>query len=82
MEINYTLRGEDGNTRHEERHQQHVPHVGDLLTFDFDHSYQVIDVLWHLPDGHEPHVSVTAHELSWHEHIRDVGNAWDTAHGR
>ncbi len=78
--INYTLHGEDGDLRYEQRLQQHVPRVGELVTFDSDHSYQVVDVLWHLDDEHEPRVTATAHELGWHEHIRDVNAAWGAAH--
>ncbi|HWR46116.1 MAG TPA: hypothetical protein VN327_00655 [Pseudonocardiaceae bacterium] len=80
IEINYTLHPDDGDIRYEERHQQHVPRVGELITFDPNHSYQIVDVFWHLPEESNIHVTVTAHELSWHKHIHEVTTEWQNTH--
>lgn len=61
-----------------EVHSDHVPRVGELLAVDFTRSYQVVDVLRQVTDGKHSSVAVTACELDWHEHIRDVVDA----HGR
>jgi hypothetical protein len=46
---------------------------GDLVTFDFNRSYQVVDVLWHAnTGGKHTLVTITACERDWHQHIRDV----------
>ncbi len=80
IEINYSLHAADGGITYQERpRSEHVPHIGELITFDPDHSYQVIDVLWHhvadKPDA-APWVTITAHELGWHQHIQDATTAW------
>ncbi|TWP51729.1 hypothetical protein FKR81_12740 [Lentzea tibetensis] len=76
IKIDYTLHCDDGEIQYEEKRSEHVPRVGELVTFDFDHSYQVVDVLWHLvgADGH--HVTVTACELNWHKNIDKILTAW------
>lgn len=80
IEISYTLRGENGDSSYEERASDHVPRVGDMLAFSYmGASYQVIDMLWHLPADDAAHVTITAGELSWHKYISDATTAW---HGR
>ena len=76
INIDYTLRSDDGEFRYEEDSGSgHVPRVGELVTFDQDHSYQVVDVLWHLGQD-APHITVTACELDWHKHIDKITNQW------
>jgi len=78
--VNYTLQGDDGEIRDEERHSEQVPRVGELVTFDFNRSYQVVDVLWHLNEPGTTRVTVTACELGWHENLEAVMRAWRKAH--
>lgn len=48
IDISYTLHADNGDILDEETLQsEHVPPVGELVTFDPHRSYQVIDVLWH-----------------------------------
>jgi len=82
IEVNYTLHGDDGNIEYEERHIEQVPQVGELVAVGPRRSYQVIDVLWHLSTEDDSlSATVTACELSWHQHISDVLDAWRAAHG-
>ena len=78
IDVNYTLYAADGDSDNVEVRTEHVPRVGELVAFDFTRSYQVVDVLWQVNDGKHTSVAVTACELNWHEHIRDVVDA----HGR
>lgn len=76
IEISYTLHTDDGEIRYEEApRSEHVPRISELITFEQNHSYQVVDVLWHLRAG-DPHVTVTACELSWHRHISKITSEW------
>jgi hypothetical protein len=75
IEISYTLHTGHGDILYEMQRMEHIPRVDDLITFEHTRSYQVIDVLWHLGPG-SPSVTITAHELSWHQHIKDVAAEW------
>lgn len=56
IEIHYSLYTADGELLYEERpRSEHVPRIGELITFEPSHSYQVIDVLWHLDPGDPVH---------------------------
>jgi hypothetical protein len=81
IDISYSLHPADGGeSRYEEVQAPAVPRIGELVAFDHDVSYQVVDVLWqHLPSGSS--VTVTAHEKNWHEHYREVSTAWEAANG-
>lgn len=81
IDISYTLHCDDGEILYEEKQSEHVPRVGELVVFDHEHSYQVIDVLWHLigTDGHQ--VTITACELGWHKHIGETLAEWRTRNG-
>jgi hypothetical protein len=72
IEISYTLYCEDGELLSEERRSDQVPRVGELVTFGARRSYEVVDVLWHLPAAHDQHVTVSAYELDWHRHIAKI----------
>ncbi len=75
IEVNYTLNREDGDTKYvESLRSEQVPRIGEIVSFDWNDSYQVVDVLWHLHD--DQHVTVTACEVNWHRHINDVTAAW------
>jgi hypothetical protein len=58
---------------------QQVPRVGELIGFEPNRSYQVVDVLWHLNKAGQDRVTVTACERDWHEHINDVMAEWRKA---
>ena len=74
--VNFTLHNDDGGLQDEERRCEQVPRVGEMISFDFNHSYQVVDVLWHLNQPAAATVTVTACEVNWHKHIDDVVGAW------
>ena len=50
IEISYTLHGDGGGIEYQERRSPQVPHIGELITLEQSHSYQVVDVLWHLDE--------------------------------
>lgn len=81
IDVYYTLQAEDGATQSQETRSEHVPRVGELISFDPDRSYQVVDVLWH-PRDNDSYVSVTALELNWHKHIRKIIADWQNDHER
>lgn len=72
IEIDYTLHTNDGDIGAESVQATHVPRVGELVSVGFYDSYQVVDVLWHVNDGRQHRVSITACERSWHRHIEEV----------
>lgn len=78
--ILFTLHGNDGHDEYQEIEDAPVPRVNELITFDSQRCYQVIDVLWHF--GASTHVSITACELNWHVHIAKAHAVWNsTSHG-
>jgi len=79
IEVDYTLYGDDGGIEYQERSSQQVPRAGELIGFEPNRSYQVIDVLWHLNKAGQDRVTVTACERDWHEHINDVMAEWRKA---
>ncbi|TQM01622.1 hypothetical protein FB558_8515 [Pseudonocardia kunmingensis] len=79
IDVSYTLRTTDGDILNEEMRTEHIPWINELITFDGRLSYQVIDVLWHLGPGSQS-ITITAHELSWHQHIQHAAVAWDQRH--
>lgn len=81
IEVSYTLHGDDGGIEYQERSAQQVPRVGELVTFEQSHSYQVVDVLWHLNEAGRERVTITACERDWHKHIRGVVDDWMKAAG-
>jgi len=82
IEVMYSLHTGDGETLDETRQSEHVPRVGDLVTFDVNsgRSYQVVDVLWHLHEGRRHYVTVTACDANWHKHIQMVTTDWRAKH--
>jgi hypothetical protein len=78
IHITYTLHTLHDVDHREDPQAQHVPRVGDLITFDFHASYEVVDVLWHLDStgGSDQMVTVTAWEHDWHARIKEI----ETAH--
>lgn len=70
--IDYTLHTDGGDIGSESVQATHVPRVGELVSVGFYDSYQVVDVLWHINDGRQHRVSITACERSWHRHIEEV----------
>lgn len=82
IDVCYTLHDDDGEIQSEERRSEQVPRIGDLLTFGpYGHSYQVVDVLWYLPEKGDRYVTVTACELNWHENIKKIMTEWRDTHG-
>ena len=78
IEVVYTLRTLDDDFIDETMRVEHVPRVGDLVTFNEDRSFQVADVLWHLHPGRPgtDRITITAVERPWHEHIEKVLDSW------
>lgn len=75
IDIMYTLRTTDGEFEDASVRAEHVPRVGELVTFDQRTSYQVVDVLWSTGNGQQ-RAMITAYERDWHEHIGDVHRVW------
>ncbi|MGH3871430.1 MAG: hypothetical protein ACRDSR_07950 [Pseudonocardiaceae bacterium] len=77
IDINYTLNTLDCDILYEEKKRsEHVPRLGELISFDLHRSYQVVDVLWRLGNGGRS-VGITACEVNWHQHIKDVTADWE-----
>lgn len=77
--INFTLTRDDGDTAYVERRSHQVPRIGELVTFDPGHSYQVVDVLWHYDEDGD-RITIHASELNWHAHYDSAQKQWDAAH--
>lgn len=75
VEINYTLHPADGSITYESVRAGQVPRVGELVAVGPRDSYEVVDVLWHVNDGQQ-HVTITACERDWHQHIQDTLQRW------
>lgn len=75
IDIMYTLRTADGEFEDASVRAEHVPRVGELVTFDQRTSYQVVDVLWSTGNGQQ-RAMITAYERDWHEYIGDVHRVW------
>lgn len=72
VEVSFTLHpANGGGIVYEERELAAVPRIGEIVGFEYD-AYQVVDVLWHLTEGAEPQVTITAVEKNWHKRIADV----------
>lgn len=75
IDVMYTLRTAEGGFEDASVRAEHVPRVGELVTFDHRTSYQVVDVLWSA-GNEQQRAMITAYERDWHEHIGDVHRVW------
>ncbi|MBE8520438.1 hypothetical protein ILP97_23615 [Amycolatopsis sp. H6(2020)] len=80
VDISYTLHAANGEMLSEETQSPVVPRIGELVCFDRDPSYQVVDVLWHHSRAGGTRATVTACELNWHKHVVEVTEAWHEDH--
>ncbi len=78
IQVHFNLHPEVGAPKDESRRCEHVPRVGELITFDSNCSYQVVDVLWNMqpPNPANQYVTVTAFELQWHSHMARIDAEW------
>lgn len=80
--VRFTLKRADGVELREDQTRPiaQVPGVGEFATACPSDSFLVVDVLWHLPAGGEPYVTVTAIDWAWHVNLREIETEW-RAHG-